>query len=117
MKDFQYKEYTEEESRIYNEAMNNIMAALQNGSNFDEACASVDVADGELKGFIVDDVLKVLIADIHYAKNLPLEHIADTFKISMDIINRANMEMMQDVEIASSEVYMTKHPDGHVGNA
>ena len=31
MEDFQYKEYTEEESRIYNEAMGNIMAALQKG--------------------------------------------------------------------------------------
>ena len=117
MEDFQYKEYTEEESRIYNEAMDNIMAALQKGSSFDEACASVDIADSELKGFVVDDALKVLIADIHYAKNLPLEHIADTFKVSMDIINKANKEMMQDVEIASSEVYMTKHPEGHVGNA
>ena len=117
MEDFQYKEYTEEESRIYNEAMKNIMAALQKGSSFDEACALVDIADGELKGFVVDDALKVLIADIHYAKNLPLEHIADTFKISMDIINKANMEMMQDVEIAASEVYMTKHPGGHIGNA
>jgi hypothetical protein len=77
----------------------------------------VDIADGELKGFVLDDALKVLIADIHYAKNLPLERIADIFKVSMDIINRANMEMMQDVEIAASEVYMTKHPEGHVGNA
>jgi hypothetical protein len=117
MEDFQYKEYTEEESRIYNEAMDNIMAALQNGSSFDEACASLDIADGELKGFVVDDALKVLIADIHYTKNLPLEHIADTYKIPMDIITKANKEMMQDVEIASSEVYMTQHPEGHVGNA
>jgi hypothetical protein len=117
MEDFQYKEYTEEESRIYNEAMGNIMAALQKGASFDEACASVNIADSELKGFVVDDALKVLIADIHYAKNLPLEHIADTFKISLDILSKANKEMMQDVEISSSKVYMAKNPDGHVGNA
>jgi hypothetical protein len=117
MENFQYKEYTEEESRIYNEAMENIMAALQKGLSFDEACAGLDITDSELKGFIVDDALKVLIADIHYAKNQPLMHIADTFKVSMDIINKANMEMMQDVEIAASEVYMSKHPDGHIGNA
>ncbi len=117
MEDFQYKEYTEEESRIYNKAMDNIIAALQKGLSFDEACAGVDIADSVLKEFIVDDALKVLIADIHYAKKLPLQHVADTFKISMDIINKANMEMMLDVEIAASEVYMTKHPDGHIGNA
>jgi len=117
MEGFQYKEYTEEESRIYNEAMENIMAELQKGLSFDEACASLDIADSELKDFVVDDALKVLIADIHYAKKLPLQHVADTFKVSMDIINKANMEMMQDVEIAASEVYMTKHPGGHIGNA
>jgi len=117
MEDFQYKEYTEEESRIYNEAMDNIMAALQNGSSFDEACASVDIADGELKGFIVDDALKVLIADIHYAKNLPLQHVADTFKVSMDIINKANMEMMQDIEVATSKIYRNSQPGSHIGNA
>jgi hypothetical protein len=117
MGDFQYKEYTEEESRIYNEALNNIMASLQKGLSFDEACADVDITDSELKGFVMDDALKVLIADIHYAKKLPLEHVADTFKVSMDIINKANMEMMQDVEIATSEVYKTKHSEGHIGNA
>jgi hypothetical protein len=117
MGDFQYKEYTEEESRVYNEAMENIMAALQKGLSFDEACAGLDITDSELKGFIVDDALKVLIADIHYAKKLPLQQVADTFQVSMDIINKANMEMMQDVEIATSEVYMTKHPGGHTGNA
>jgi hypothetical protein len=117
MEDIRYKQYSEEESRIYNEAMDNIMGGLQKGLNFDEACAATEIGDADLKAYVVDDALKILIADMHFVKGLPLQHVADTYGVSMDAVVKASREMMEDIEATTSEIYRSSQPGGHVGNA
>lgn len=117
MDDFRYKEYTEEENKIYNEAIDKIMKGLRNGLNFNEACSTAYIEDKELKGFIEDDALKIVIAEMHYVKDLSLQNIADTLEVSIDTINKANAEMLEDVEIMSTEIYKMNNPDSPIGNA
>jgi len=117
MKDLKYKEYSEEESRVYNEAMGKIMEGLQKGLPFDEACEAADIRDADLKAYIVDDALKILIADMHYVKGLPLENVTDAFGVSTDTVLKANLEMMEDIEITATEIYRNSQSGNHVGNA
>jgi hypothetical protein len=117
MEYFSYKEYTDEENKIYAEAMNRIMEGLRNGLNFTDACKTADIEDEELRGYIEDDTLKVIIADMHYVKGLSLQNIADTLQISMDKIQKADAEMMEDVEIASMEIHRMNNPGRPFGNA
>lgn len=117
MSDLKYKEYSEEESRIYEKAMTKIREGLKNGLNFNEACSIVDVGDEELKRYIVDDALKVMIAEMHYAKGMPLMQVADALKVPLKAIYTANMEMLEDVGIAAAEIYRTSNPGGPIGNA
>jgi hypothetical protein len=117
MEKFIYKEYTEEESRIYNEAMDSIMEGLQNGLSFADACGRMQIEDKRLKEFIMDDALKIVIADMHFNKGLPLEHISSILNIPLDVMKRAQMEMLEDIEISTTEVYKSLHPDSPIGNA
>jgi hypothetical protein len=117
MENFTYKEYTEEESRIYNEAMDSIMEGLQSGLNFVDACESLNIEDKKLKEFIMDDALKIMIADIHYNKGLPLEHISGALNVPIDEVTRAHGEMLEDIEISTTQVYKAVHPDRPIGNA
>jgi len=117
MENFIYKEYTEEESRIYNEAMDSIMEGLQKGLSFAEACGCLDIEDEGLKEFIRDDALKIMIADIHYNKGLPLEHVSSRLNVPLDIVEKAHGEMLEDIEISSSQAYTSFHPDHPSGNA
>jgi hypothetical protein len=117
MEDFHYKEYTEEESRIYHDAMDRIMEALQSGMNFHDACGTAVVGDEELKRFIEDDALKIMIADMHFKKGLPLEEVADTLKVPVDIIIKADAEMLEDISISTAEVFKAANPDAQFGNA
>lgn len=111
-----YKEYTPEEDKIYNEAMVKIREGLKNGLNFNEACGVVDM-DAGLKRFVVDDALKVMIAEMHYAKGMSLPQIADVLKVPFKIIDIANMEMLEDVGITAAEVYRTSNPGSPMGTA
>jgi hypothetical protein len=116
MGEFKYKEYTEEENRIYNEAMDKIMRGLEDGLSFHDACSAAPVADEELKAFILDDALKILIATMHYTKGTPLDEVAALLNVSVEIVDKANREMLDDVAISSMEAYKLSS-DGPTGNA
>jgi hypothetical protein len=117
MEEFSYKEYTEEESRIYHEAMNKIMEGLKSGLSFDESCSCAEVSDKQLRLFIQDDALKIVIADMHYTKGISLERIAEELKVEVDTLSRADAEMLQDIEITSSEIYRAQNPGNPTGTA
>jgi hypothetical protein len=117
MGDFTYKVYTEEETQIYHESMDKIMKGLEKGLSFHESCSGIIIKDEQLKGFILDDALKIMIADIHYKKGLSLQHVADALQVSIDTINKANAEMLEDIEITATEAYKMNNPHGLTGNA
>jgi hypothetical protein len=117
MEDFRYKEYTEEESAVYNKVMDEIMSALKNGQKFNEVCNAIHVEDKELKSYIEDDALKIIIADMHFTKGLSLEDVSDALDVSIDTVNKATAEMMEDIEKTTTEIFMMNNTDSPTGNA
>lgn len=115
--DFKYKEYTPEEDMIYDETISKVREGLRNGLTFKEACSVINVEDIELKRFIVDDALKIMIAEMHYAKGMPFQQVADALKVSLKVINIAHMEMLEDAEITASDIYIKSNPEDLTGNA
>ncbi len=117
MEEFRYKQYTEEESAVYNQTMKTILEGLEGGLSFRAACDAAVVNDAQLRTFIEDDALKIVIADMHYTKGVPLEDIAVHLNVPLDVLNKANAEMLEDVAISSAEAYRAHHPNGPVGSA
>lgn len=102
----QYKQYTPEEDRIYEETIAIILQSLKNGLNFKEACSMIRVEDHDLKRFIIDDALKIMIAEMHYSKGLSLQQVSDALNVPIRTIGIANMEMLEDVGITSANFYL-----------
>ena len=117
MGDFKYKDYTPEESAIYDAAMIKIKEGMKNGLSFSEACSVIDVQEPDLKHFIEDDALKLIIAEMHYEKGIPLQQVAETLNIPLKRVNTANMEMLEDVGTTAAAMYRESNPDGPIGNA
>lgn len=117
MSEIQYKQYTPEEDKIYDEAIAIIRDALKNGLNFQEACSMICVDDHVLRRFIVDDALKIMIAEMHYLKGLSLQQVSDTLNVPPKIINIANREMLEDAGMAAAEFYNKNNSEGNFGNA
>jgi hypothetical protein len=117
MVDVIYKQYSDEESSIYDAAVAKIRSGLKNGLSFHEACSAVDVADVELKSHIVDDVLKITLAEMHFGQGVPLPKVAETMKIPAKELSVAIAEMLDDVGITAAEEYRKNNPDMPVGNA
>lgn len=117
LEDFKYKEYTPEEDMIYDETISKIREGLRNGLTFKEACSVINVEDIELKRFIVDDALKITIAEMHYTTGMPFQQVADSLRISLKVINMAHMEMLEDAGTTAYDEYRKSSSEGSIGNA
>src|SRR3989338_7161316 len=78
--------FSTEEDKKYKETVEKIKDAVKSGMGFDQACASVNIEDAGLKKIIIDDALKVLLADMYFMQKLSTDKIAETLKISIERI-------------------------------
>lgn len=117
MADVRYKEYSEEEDKIYTYAITRVLESIRNGMTMEEASLSVDVKEEELKSYIMDDALKVAIAERYFGQGVALEQLSETLKVPVSKLQQALREMLEDVGHTSSEYYRMTHGDGACGNA
>lgn len=82
---------------LYKKSIEIIRKNIENGQPFDLACEAISVADEKLKQTIIDDALKIEIAERHYGKNIPLTEVSKTLQVSIERIMKANEEMLEDV--------------------
>ena len=68
MPDFDFKEYTPEEDRIYTEAVTKYREAITAGKTLKQAYENTAIADKALEKIIQADFLKILIAERHFSQ-------------------------------------------------
>ena len=106
-----YRQFTDEEDRIYRKSIAGIRSGISNGVKFDLACEFINVDEQELRALIIDDALKIEIAELHYGKRVPLRDIAQKLGVSMERLLQAVGEMMEDVVRTSEEAGAKPHSD------
>ncbi|GAB6183140.1 hypothetical protein [Thermodesulfovibrio hydrogeniphilus] len=112
--DFIYREYSDEESKIYEKAMQEILLNIKNGMSFQEAIDKVEVSEPELKAFIEDDALKILIAELCYVSKIPFEELAKMLGLPIERVREANFEMLEDIEMTLNNTF---NKNKRAGNA
>ena len=98
-------EFTEEEAKIHHAGFKIIFEGMQKGLSFDDACAGLEVVDPEMRQIIIDDYLKVTIAEQHFQAQRPLEEVAKDLKVPLERIEAARAQMMLEVEKAAIDHY------------
>jgi hypothetical protein len=99
-----YKHFSPEEDELYTKHITMIRSNIGNGLKFDLACEFIAVEDRQLKGLIIDDALKIEIAELHYGKGLALPEVSKKLGVSMERLLKANSEMMEDVVNTAAEI-------------
>ena len=103
MPEFSFKEFTPDESRIYEEAMNSYRAAMASGKTLQQAYDSYAIEDPGLRSIIQADFLKIMIAERHFAQREPLEQLAKAFDVSLDLLKDTLARMLQEVGFTASQ--------------
>lgn len=102
MPEFSFKEFTPEEGRIYEEAVNKFREAITSGKTLRQAYESYPIADQELVGLVQADFLKIMIAERHFALHESLEDLARILGVSLNLIKDTHARMLQEVGVTAA---------------
>jgi hypothetical protein len=105
MPDFDFKEFTPEEDRIYTEAVTKYREAITAGKTLRQAYESSDITDKALEKIIQADFLKIMIAERHFSQKQPLETVATDLGISMDLVKDTYGRMLQEVGVSAANQF------------
>jgi hypothetical protein len=89
-----------------------VKAGLAKGLDFNKAAAAVEIRDESFRESVLDDVLKVLIAEEHFAKKVPLDELSLKLALSVELLEKARTEMFEDVEKTSVDAYYRNSEHG-----
>lgn len=103
MSELEFKEFSDEENRIYEEAIEKIREYISDGMHIDAACEKIEIADNDLKQLIAEDFLKIMIAELHYEKRLPLEIVAKELNVSFERVSKTHQMMLEEVGHTQAE--------------
>jgi hypothetical protein len=92
-----YKEFTKEEEKIYDSAIEEIRSNLKKGMKFEDACSSVKVDNDELKLIVLEDFLKITVAEMHYTSRKTFEEIAEELDIPLQSVALTHKRMLDDI--------------------
>ncbi|MEJ2183286.1 MAG: hypothetical protein P8Y66_07165 [Nitrospirota bacterium] len=102
-----YDDLVPEEEKKYKESVDRIKnAVLEKSMSFEQAAKLIEVRDENLRAALLDDALKVLLAELHFQKGKSLAEVSRMLKLSEKRLERARKEMLKDVEQAAIEKYM-----------
>ncbi|MDH4321403.1 MAG: hypothetical protein OEV73_07875 [Desulfobulbaceae bacterium] len=88
---------SDEENRIYEEAIAKLRSELDQGRIFDQACECLEGIEQELRALIIDDFLKIIIAEDHFGSGKDIDDIALSLGIPYETVETARAEMLQEV--------------------
>ncbi len=105
MPEFSFKDFTPEESKIYEEAISKFREAISAGKTLKQAYESYSIADQELRSLIQADFLKIMIAERHFGSGQSLEEVAKTLSISNDLVQDTQKRMLQEAGVAAADQF------------
>ncbi len=109
MPEFAFKQFTPEESKIYEDAVNKFREAITAGKTLKDAYNSYAVDDADLRSLIQADFLKILIAERHFGKGQPLEQIAQALSVPHELMLSTKKRMLQEVGITAATQFGQEH--------
>ncbi|TAN42401.1 MAG: hypothetical protein EPN25_02895 [Nitrospirae bacterium] len=86
-----------EADRMYRQEINRVREGLSKGLGFEEAIKAIEEKDEGLRQAIIDDVLKVLIAEEHFAGGVSLSEMAKRLKLTVRRLEAARKSMLDEV--------------------
>lgn len=92
-----YKVFSEDEEKVYDREICILMEKIKEGMHIDKACKEINADDPEMRQIIEDDILKILIANLHYQQGMSLEDVARQLDIALQRVKDTQKIMLEDV--------------------
>ena len=84
--------------RTYEHAIKRIRCGLSKGLTYEQACNTLTDIDQDMKIFIVEDFLKILIAEEHFGSGLGIDDMALLLGLPYEKIVACRSAMIEEVD-------------------
>jgi len=113
-----YDDLPDDDAKAYEESVNRIKKGVEQDMTFEQAASLVVIKDEMVRASVIDDALKLLIAEMHFVARKSMDDVAKKLRLSRDVVMKARQEMLDSVEDAAIEAYKKEHgQQGQQGNA
>lgn len=109
MPEFQFKQFTPEEDKIYVEAVDRFRDAVASGKTLRQAFDGYTIADPELRSLVQADFLKIMIAERHFAQRQTLEEVSKALDVPLTLITDTYKRMLQEVGLSAASQFNQEH--------
>ena len=90
---------------LRSDSLKKITNAVKKGSSFHEACSLINITDVDMRKFIVNDALKLLVSEMHYGNGMPLKQLALKLGVSLCCLLNAKEKISEEGEESASSGY------------
>lgn len=87
-----------EEETIHSEAIKKLEKELAQGKTLDQACETLSRLEKPLKSVIIDDLLKIILAEYHFNEGRGLDDIALLLGITYEKIVEVKISMINELQ-------------------
>ena len=89
--------------KIYEHATRIIRKNLDDGQTYEQACKPLNDIDQNLKQFIMDDFLKILIAEEHFGTGVDIDDLALHLGLTYEKIESSRDDLIKDIVRETTE--------------
>ena len=97
--------------QTYEHAIKRIRYGLSKGLTYDQACNSLTDIDNDMKSFVTEDFLKILIAEEHFGSGIDIEDMALLLGLPYERLEACRTAMIEEVDQEIKTMYHSKNSD------
>lgn len=103
-----FDDLSDEDSKFYEESVERIKKGVEQGMGFEQAASLVEFKRPEMKSSVLDDALKVILAEKHFVGQASIDDLAKTLRLPQARLMKARKEMIEAVTQAAIEKYKSE---------
>ncbi|MEO5340193.1 MAG: hypothetical protein H7837_06705 [Magnetococcus sp. MYC-9] len=103
--------FSEDQDQIHAEAMAFLKKRLHKGESWKKVTDALTMADAAFKAVVLDDFLKITLAERHFQAGEEIKSVARTLQVPVELLLAVRDDMIREVQEASIEAYHRSRPE------
>lgn len=103
--------FSAKQDKIHAEALVFLRDALRRGKSWKSVTAQLDIKDAPFKAVILDDCLKIMLAERHFQGGEEMNTIALELQVPVALLAAIKEDMIREVKEASIQAYHLSQPE------
>lgn len=103
--------FSEKQEEIHAKAIDALRKAIKKGDPWKKAASNLKVEDKHLKSVILDDFLKITLAERHFQGGEEIQTIAHALHVPAALLIAVKEDMIREVKEASIRAYHLSQPE------